>query len=90
MTGAMFPAISVVVGRFVFGDTVRPPQVAGLCLVLAGVTGVVVGCTGSLRRMAGLADDGGVVAGRGFPIPRSTFLPDWFLASGPLSARVYT
>ena len=42
VTGAMFPAVSVVVGRFVFGDTVRPPQVAGLSLVLAGVTGVVI------------------------------------------------
>ena len=43
VTAAMFPAISVVVGRFVFGDTVRLPQVAGLGLVLGGVTGVVAG-----------------------------------------------
>ena len=43
VTGAMFPAVSVVVGRFVFGDAVRVPQVVGLILVLAGVTGVVIG-----------------------------------------------
>jgi len=43
VTGAMFPAVSVAVGRVVFGDIVRPPQLLGLGLVLAGVSGVVVG-----------------------------------------------
>ena len=43
VTGAMFPAISVALGRLVFGDAVRPPQVMGLGLVLVGVTGVVAG-----------------------------------------------
>ena len=43
VTGAMFPAVSVAVGRVVFGDVVRPPQLLGLGLVLAGVAGVVGG-----------------------------------------------
>ncbi len=43
VTGAMFPAVSVAVGRVVFGDVVRPPQLLGLGLVLAGVVGVVAG-----------------------------------------------
>ena len=43
VTGAMFPAISVAIGRLVFGDNVRPVQLLGLGLVLAGVAGVVAG-----------------------------------------------
>ena len=43
VTGAMFPAVSVALGRLVFGDSVRPVQVLGLGLVLAGVAGVVAG-----------------------------------------------
>ncbi|MDE0894061.1 MAG: DMT family transporter [Acidimicrobiales bacterium] len=43
VTGAMFPAVSVAIGRFVFGDRVRPVQVLGLGLVLTGVAGVVAG-----------------------------------------------
>jgi drug/metabolite transporter (DMT)-like permease len=43
VTGAMFPAVSVALGRIVFGDVVRPPQLLGLGLVLAGVAGVVGG-----------------------------------------------
>ena len=43
MTGAMFPAVSVAIGRLVFGDSVRPVQALGLGFVLAGVAGVVVG-----------------------------------------------
>jgi multidrug transporter EmrE-like cation transporter len=39
----MFPAVSVALGRLVFGDSVRPVQVFGLGLVLAGVAGVVAG-----------------------------------------------
>jgi multidrug transporter EmrE-like cation transporter len=39
----MFPAVSVALGRIVFGDVVRPPQLVGLGLVLAGVAGVVGG-----------------------------------------------
>ncbi len=41
--GAMFPAVSVAVGRLAFGDEVRGWQFAGLGLVLAGITGVVAG-----------------------------------------------
>ena len=43
VTGAMFPAVSVAIGRFVFGDSVRPIQTLGLGFVLAGVAGVVAG-----------------------------------------------
>ncbi|MEE3353091.1 MAG: DMT family transporter [Actinomycetota bacterium] len=43
VTGAMFPAVSVALGRIVFGDVVRPPQLLGLGFVLAGVAGVVGG-----------------------------------------------
>ncbi len=43
VTGAMFPAISVAIGRLVFGDSVRSVQLLGLGLVLAGVAGVVAG-----------------------------------------------
>jgi multidrug transporter EmrE-like cation transporter len=43
VTGAMFPVVSVAIGRLVFGDSVRPVQVLGLGFVLAGVAGVVVG-----------------------------------------------
>ena len=43
VTGAMFPAVSVALGRLVFGDSVRPVQILGLGLVLAGVAGVVAG-----------------------------------------------
>ena len=43
VTGAMFPAVSVAIGRLVFGDSVRPVQALGLGFVLVGVAGVVVG-----------------------------------------------
>ena len=43
VTGAMFPAVSVAIGRLVFGDSVRPVQARGLGFVLVGVAGVVVG-----------------------------------------------
>jgi drug/metabolite transporter (DMT)-like permease len=43
VTGAMFPAVSVVLGRVVFGDEVRRSQGFGLLLTLIGVGGVVAG-----------------------------------------------
>ena len=43
VTGAMFPAVSVALGRIVFGDVVRPAQLLGLGFVLVGVAGVVGG-----------------------------------------------
>ena len=43
VTGAMFPAVSVAIGRLVFGDSVRPVQALGLGFVLVGVAGVVGG-----------------------------------------------
>lgn len=43
VTGAMFPAVSVALGRVVFGDEVRRSQVFGLLLTLVGVGGVVAG-----------------------------------------------
>ena len=43
VTGAMFPVVSVAIGRLVFGDSVRPVQALGLGFVLVGVAGVVVG-----------------------------------------------
>ena len=41
VTASMFPAVTVVIGRFVFGDEVGRRQLAGLVVVLAGVTAVV-------------------------------------------------
>jgi drug/metabolite transporter (DMT)-like permease len=41
VTASMFPAASVIIGRFVFDDHVSRHQVLGLVLVLAGVAGVV-------------------------------------------------
>ena len=43
VTASMFPVVTVVVGRFVFGDEVTRRQVVGLLVVLAGVTAVVAG-----------------------------------------------
>ena len=43
VTGAMFPAVSVALGRVVFGDEVRRSQGFGLLLTLVGVGGVVAG-----------------------------------------------
>ena len=43
VTASMFPVVTVVVGRFVFGDEVTRRQVVGLLIVLAGVTAVVAG-----------------------------------------------
>ncbi|NOX31852.1 MAG: hypothetical protein GXP35_17675 [Actinobacteria bacterium] len=42
VTAAMFPAVTVVVGRMAFGDAVRPIQILGLGAVLVGVIAVVV------------------------------------------------
>ncbi|MDG2428442.1 MAG: hypothetical protein P8M16_08450 [Acidimicrobiales bacterium] len=41
--GAMFPAVTVAVGRLAFNDEVRGWQFAGLSLVLVGIAGVVAG-----------------------------------------------
>jgi len=41
VTASMFPAVTVAVGRVVYGDSVGRLQVVGLVVVLAGVTGVV-------------------------------------------------
>lgn len=41
VTASMFPAVTVVVGRFVYGDHVTRKQVLGLVIVLLGVAGVV-------------------------------------------------
>lgn len=38
ITASVFPAITVVVGRVVFGDSVRPRQVMGLAVVVVGIT----------------------------------------------------
>ena len=43
VTGAMFPAVSVALGRVVFGDEVRRSQGLGLVLTLTGVGAVVAG-----------------------------------------------
>lgn len=43
VTASMFPAVTVVVGRFVYGDAVSRRQVLGLAVVLVGVTAVVAG-----------------------------------------------
>lgn len=43
VTASLFPAVSVVVGRFVYDDDVAPRQVAGLGVVLAGVILVATG-----------------------------------------------
>ena len=41
VTASMFPAVSVVVGRVAFRDSVSRLQVIGIAVVLAGVSGVV-------------------------------------------------
>lgn len=41
VTASMFPAVTVVVGRFVYHDVVTRRQLLGIVIVLAGVTGVV-------------------------------------------------
>ena len=41
VTASMFPAVTVVIGRFVFGDEVGRRQLVGLVIVLLGVTAVV-------------------------------------------------
>lgn len=41
VTASMFPAVTVVVGRFVYGDVVSSRQVVGLGVVLVGVIAVV-------------------------------------------------
>lgn len=41
VTASMFPAVTVVIGRFVFHDEVARTQALGLVVVLLGVTGVV-------------------------------------------------
>ena len=41
VTASMFPAVTVAVGRLVFGDSVSRAQVIGLGVVLIGVTAVV-------------------------------------------------
>lgn len=43
MTGALFPALSVALGRLVFGDEVRRSQGVGLALTLLGIIGVITG-----------------------------------------------
>jgi drug/metabolite transporter (DMT)-like permease len=43
VTASLFPAVSVVVGRFVYDDVVAPRQVAGIGVVLAGVILVATG-----------------------------------------------
>lgn len=41
VTASMFPVVTVVVGRFVYGDVVTRRQIAGLVVVLFGVAAVV-------------------------------------------------
>ena len=43
VTASMFPAVTVVVGRFVYHDDVVARQVGGIGLVVLGVIGVAVG-----------------------------------------------
>lgn len=43
VTASLFPAVSVVVGRFVYRDDVEPRQIAGIGIVLLGVVFVAVG-----------------------------------------------
>lgn len=42
VTASLFPAVSVVVGRLVYGDDVVPRQILGIAIVLLGVIGVSV------------------------------------------------
>ena len=41
VTASMFPAVTVVVGRFVYHDMVTRRQLLGIVVVLAGVSAVV-------------------------------------------------
>lgn len=43
VTGSLFPVVTVVVGRFVYGDDVIARQVGGIGLVVLGVIGVALG-----------------------------------------------
>jgi drug/metabolite transporter (DMT)-like permease len=43
VTASLFPAVSVVVGRFVYRDDVEPRQIAGIGIVLLGVIFVATG-----------------------------------------------
>jgi uncharacterized membrane protein len=43
ITASLFPAVTVLVGRVVYGDDVSSRQVAGLAVVLVGVIGVGLG-----------------------------------------------
>jgi len=43
VTGSLFPVVTVVVGRFVYGDDVVARQVGGIGLVVLGVIGVALG-----------------------------------------------
>ena len=43
VAGSLFPAVTVVVGRFVYGDDVVRRQISGIVLVIAGVVGVALG-----------------------------------------------
>ena len=39
---SLFPAVTVVVGRFVYGDVVLRRQIVGIAVVLIGVIGVSI------------------------------------------------
>ena len=43
VTGSLFPVVTVVVGRFVYGDDLVARQVGGIGLVVLGVIGVALG-----------------------------------------------
>lgn len=43
VAGSLFPAVTVVVGRFVYGDDVVRRQIGGIGLVIIGVIGVALG-----------------------------------------------
>lgn len=43
VAGSMFPAVTVVVGRFVYHDDVVPRQILGIGVVIVGVIGVALG-----------------------------------------------
>ncbi len=43
VTASLFPVVTVVVGRLVYGDGVKPVQAGGIAVVLVGVIGVATG-----------------------------------------------
>ena len=43
VTASLFPAMSVLVGRSVYGDSVRPPQAVGVAVVILGVIAIAAG-----------------------------------------------